>query len=154
MHYYVFICLDGVPILELFLNKNYRTVENLADANWNKVKYVILNYKTNMMTKKVIENGFVQKEDKILTKQINYYQINLQKIEKQKSQLPVKEQKIITFAKKIFFGNPEEFLKYVKEKKLFSEKDIHNFEKAMKNLREEQKLIQSWGKIEAQKNKN
>ena len=67
-NYYIFISLDGVPIVELLLNSKYRAIEKYDNTDWNTMKYIILNFKTDIQNKDVIKKGYIKQHEKILTK--------------------------------------------------------------------------------------
>ncbi len=60
MNYYVFICLDSIPILETILNEEKEAVEDFEQIDWYQTKYIILDFKSVYSKKnKTIEKGHV-----------------------------------------------------------------------------------------------
>ena len=56
LNYYVFICLDGVPILETILDKSYVAIEEKEEIDWLQTKYIVLDFKSSYSPKyKIIE---------------------------------------------------------------------------------------------------
>lgn len=149
-NYYVFICLDGVPILELFLNKKRKAIEEVEKIDWMTVKYIILDFKSVYEKKhSVIEKGCVTHQEKLLTKQFLYYRIDLSKAhenvkKKKEAKFPKKEWNIMLFAEIMFQKEPEHFVTYMKEQQLLKKKDIANLEKSLKILKKEQQILNTW----------
>lgn len=158
-NYYVFVCLDGVPILELFLNNKRKAIEQTEKIDWMTVKYIILDFKSfSLKGHSVIEKGKVMHHEKMLTNQFIYYRIDLKKSHenikgrKEKS-FPKKEWNIMNFAEVMFHQESNQFIKYVKEREILKKKDILNLEKSLKILKKEQQILNSWKyqKIEEKK---
>ena len=148
-NYYIFISLDGVPIVELLLNSKYRAIEKYDNTDLNTMKYIILNFKTDIQNKDVIKKGYIKQHEKILTKQITYLEIDIQMSyqnmkENKKEKFSKKEWELLLFTKKLFFGTPIEFIEYIEKKHLFSKHDLINLKKAMKKMSSEQKILDSW----------
>ncbi len=156
--YYVFICLDGVPIIEILVDSKYKVVEDYENVDWHNNKYIILNFKTNPeIDSKIIEKGNIKYRQKILTKQLKYYQVNLkllsQSININYLKYTRSEKKILEFAKIMFFQEPEVFIDYIKRNQIFGKKDIYQFDQALKKMKKETKIITSWKNIQNKKNK-
>jgi len=151
-NYYIFICLDGVPILELLLDKNYHAIEYIENINWKITKYIILDFKSSSSPHKVIEKGVVTYQEKVLTKQITYYRIDMVKAHKKRTKqdsqsLKKVEKKIIELSDKLFHDKPEEFLNFIKENKLVPKTDIQKLEKALLKLQAEKEILDSWKNV-------
>lgn len=148
-YYYVFICLDNVPILELFLDKRFQSIDDYEKIEWENLKYIILNFKTSTESKETVQKGQICYKNKILTKQITYFSINLSNVynilSKNKIEKLTKSQKnIIVLAEKLFFSESIEFLDYLKATKILPKHDIQNFEKAFERIKIEKQIINSW----------
>lgn len=155
-NYYVVICMDDVPILELLLNGKYKAIENFEKVDWSCLKYVVLNFKTTIETEETVQKGKVSYKNKILTKLITYYSVNLSNVYEllygsRLEKLTKQENNIIILAGKLFFSESSEFLNYIKEKQILPNRDIQNFEKAFERIQAEKEMISSWKK--AQKDK-
>lgn len=155
-NYYIFLCLDNVPIIELLVNDKYKAITNYEKINWNLTKYIIINFKSYLERKfELLEKGKIKNKHQILTNQITYYQVNLNLIKQEDhDKISKKEQKIIELADYMFYKSSDEFLKYIKKQHFFSEKDISYFDQALFKLKEEQKIIESWKNICKEKNKS
>ncbi len=151
--YYIFVCLDSVPIIELLVNSKYKAIKKFEKIDWQQTKYIILDFKSSeKINDQIIEKGCVKYQQKILTKQILYIKINLKKAHEtisknKKSQWKPKEWNLLYFAEKVFFGEPLEFIEYLKKTKIFKEKDIIKFEASLKNLQKEKEFLESWNKV-------
>ena len=132
MNYYVFICLDGVPILDTILDENFIAVEEIKELDW-------------------VEKGKITYNEKVLTNQIIYFRINIfatQKIStKAKNIAFSEEEQLIELAKILFVKKPKDFIKYIKKKKILRKKDIKSLEKAFLNQMREQEILDSWKNI-------
>lgn len=152
MNYYVFICLDGVPILDTILDENFIAVEEIKELDWVQTKYIILDFKSNNSKKfKPVEKGKITYNEKVLTNQIIYFRINIfatQKIStKAKNIAFSEEEQLIELAKILFVKKPKDFIKYIKKKKILRKKDIKSLEKAFLNQMREQEILDSWKNI-------
>lgn len=152
LNYYVFICLDGVPILETILDKLYVAIEEKEEIDWFQTKYIVLDFKSNYSKKqKPIEKGKITYNGKILTSQISYFRIDIFKSQEILKKHPKNISKInyqlITFANVLFISQPKEFLDYIKKKKILCQKDIKNLEKALISQTKEQEILDTWKNI-------
>lgn len=152
MNYYVFFCLDGVPIFETILDKNKKAIENLEEIDWYQTKYVVLDFKSVLpKNQKAVAKGKIKSKQKVLTKQIIYYQINISESQKILQNKPIQINKIdkllLEMAIVLFLGTPNEFLNYVKKKKIMRSKEIKKLEKALLNQKKEQEILDTWKNI-------
>ncbi len=151
MNYYVFICLDGVPVFEIFVDKNYKAIEQFEKVDWNQTKYIILDFKSAYSKKlKVIEKGEITYRQKVLTKQILYFRIDILKSQKElkKNQvLKLENKNLMEFGIVLFLKSPSHFLKYIKKKKIMRKKEMENMEKAFVNQIKEQEILDTWKNI-------
>lgn len=153
-NYYIFICLDGIPTLELLLDHRKKYVKDIRQVDWHFTKYIVLDFCSK--TKKevhVIEQGNPQYKSKILTTKIVYYQINIYRalqISKKKEfqKLSRWKKDLICLSNILFNSEPIKFIDYMKKKRLLSTQDIVKLEEALKLLEEENKIIESWKNIQ------
>ncbi len=153
MHfYYIFICLDGIPILEFILNQKYYAVKQLEQITWEETKYIILDFKSqNVHQKQVVEKGTIKQGEQMLTNQMSYYRVDINKAhvlyQKDPTSLKKLEKRLITFSEKIFFGTPREFVTYLKERKLVTKQELEKFEIALKKMQKEEEILKSWNLV-------
>ena len=154
-NYYVFLCLDNVPFLELILNSNKRAISNYEMIDWQNTKYIILNFKSNIIKEELIQKGTLLYNNKVLTKQLIYYQINIEKAHKKWKEktlkISKKNYKIIELSEKLFYEDPTSFIEYIKEKKLFNKSEMTKFEETLKIWNEENEMLKSWQILKEQK---
>ncbi|MCI8467259.1 MAG: hypothetical protein HFI08_03635 [Bacilli bacterium] len=152
MNYYVFICLDSIPILETILNEEKEAVEDFEQIDWYQTKYIILDFKSVYSKKnKTIEKGNVSYKNKILTKQISYYRIDILKAKKDlETKVVFKHEndlELIKFTNAMFIDNSSSFLTFIKTRKILREKEIEAFEKAFQKQIVEEKILDTWKNI-------
>lgn len=154
-NYYVFICLDDVPILELLLDEKRKSLQNIALIDWKHIQYIILNFKSiKNENAHAIEEGFIKYHQKIMTKQIKYVQVQIDLAHKiilknERAKWRKNEWNLFQFSEKLFFSNPKEFLEYVIKKQIISKNEIKKFEKALEQMEKEQKIIDTWKQIKS-----
>jgi len=148
-NYYVINCFDGVPILEFILNQNYKALEDVKTINWGEIKYIILDFKTERLkNNKTIEKGSVTYQNKILTKRIIYIRINIYNAHMQEKRVKKRSyQKLIEFSEILFQKEPRDFFEYIKSHKLMNMHDLKNLKKALENMENEQKILDSWKNV-------
>ncbi|MCI8574961.1 MAG: hypothetical protein HFI09_00645 [Bacilli bacterium] len=152
MNYYVFVCLDGIPIFETILDEKKEAIEDFEQIDWYQTKYIILDFKSVYSKKnRTIEKGNVSYKNKVLTKQISYYRIDILKAKKDlKTKVVFKNKndlEIIKFANAMFIDNSNAFLKYIKKRKILRKKEIQAFEKAFQKQIAEEKILDTWKNI-------
>ncbi len=150
-HYYVFLCLDKIPFLELILDQHCHAKED-KNINWERVKYIILDFKSHVNSKcKMIEIGKIKDAKKILTNQLTYIKVDITKVHNAyiKAKIPnqIIPKRISTFTEKLFFSTPAEFLKYLNEKKLLNKEDKKKFASALKKMQEEEQILKTWKNV-------
>lgn len=151
-NYYIFLCMDNIPFLELILDKNKKSITNYQKIDWNNIKYIILNFKSNFSNGEAIKKGNILYKDEILTKQLIYFQINIRKTHNSfEKNMSKKNAKIIELSEKLFYEEPSSFVQYMKEKKLFTQSEILKFEETLKIWEEEKEMINSWRVLKEQK---
>lgn len=151
-YYYVFLCMDNIPFLELFLDKNKKAISKYEKIDWKNMKYIILNFKSNISKEEAIKKGKILYHNEILTKQLTYIQININQAHNALNKNTSKKNfKIMELSEKLFYEEPELFLSYMKEQKLFTTKDMKKFEETLKIWEEEKEMIKSWRVLKEQK---
>lgn len=155
-NYYVFICLDNVPIMELLLDCHKKAIVNYDKINWNAMMYIILNFQTrHERTNQILKKGKIKYRSEVLTKQFCYYQINIEN-----AHLANKEKKVnvtkcewsfIELSEILFYSKPYEFINYITKKKLFSPNEIMKFKEAYHTMQEENEILKSWKNVKAKK---
>lgn len=151
-YYYVFLCMDNIPFLELFLDKNKKAIYKYEKIDWKNMKYIILNFKSNISKEEAIKKGKILYHNEILTKQLTYIQININQAHNALNKNTSKKNfKIMELSEKLFYEEPELFLSYMKEQKLFTTKDMKKFEETLKIWEEEKEMIKSWRVLKEQK---
>lgn len=85
--------------MELLLDQKKHAINNLNHIDWHATKYIVINFQTNKQSnQKIINEGRVKYGNKVLTKQIIYFAINLSMIPKIKDN---KSQSFFSKKKKI-----------------------------------------------------
>lgn len=146
-YYYVFLLLDGVPFLEFFLDEEKIAIDDYKQIMWENIKYIILEFKTNLQKNEMVQKGTIKNKNIIITNQIIYYEINVKASHQaynNKKNIPKKYDKLIKLSEKLFFSNPENFLQYIEELKLFPKNEIKKYYQALEKMKEEQRILNSW----------
>ena len=144
--------MDNIPFLELFLDKNKKAISKYEKIDWKNMKYIILNFKSNISKEEAIKKGKILYHNEILTKQLTYIQININQAHNTLNKNTSKKNfKIMELSEKLFYEEPELFLSYMKEQKLFTTKDMKKFEETLKIWEEEKEMIKSWRVLKEQK---
>jgi hypothetical protein len=152
LNYYVFFCLDGIPIFETILDENRIAIENFENIDWYQTKYIVLDFKSASRKKyKTIEKGNVSYKNKILTKQITYYRIDIFKAKKDLDNQTVfkleDDLNLIKFTNAMFIDDSLEFVNFIKDKQILRKKEIQSLEKAFQKQIATAEIIDTWKNI-------
>lgn len=150
-NYYIFLLIDGIPFLELILDSKKRAINGPEQINWDKTKYILLEFKTEIDNKKIVTKGFIKDGKSILTNKLSYFEVNVKnahKIWQEENNIPKIEKGLIELSEKLFFASPDNFLRYMKQKRLFSDSELEKYEEALHTIKAEKEMLSSWNIVD------